>query len=66
MGRSIRTERWRYTEWNGGKDGLELYDYKTDPDEFINLAKNPKFNSVIKELSSLLRKSYSDTTLNRR
>jgi iduronate 2-sulfatase len=66
MGRSVRTERWRYTEWNDGKDGLELYDYKTDPDEFINLAKNPKFNSVIKELYSLLRKSYSDTTLNRR
>jgi uncharacterized sulfatase len=66
MGRSIRTERWRYTEWNDGKDGLELYDYKTDPDEFINLAKNPKFVSEIKELSSLLRKSYSDTTLSRR
>jgi iduronate 2-sulfatase len=28
MGRSIRTERWRFTEWNGGADGLELYDHE--------------------------------------
>src|SRR3989440_4242440 len=25
MGYSIRTERWRYTEWNGGEAGTELY-----------------------------------------
>lgn len=31
MGRSVRTERWRYTEGNGGRDGVELYDYDTDP-----------------------------------
>jgi uncharacterized sulfatase len=60
MGRSIRTERWRYTEWNKGKDGVELYDYTTDPDEFINLAKDPKYSSEIKNLSSLLRKNSSD------
>lgn len=41
MGRSIRTERWRFTEWNGGADGLELYDQSADPDEFVNRALNP-------------------------
>ena len=26
MGYSVRTEKWRYTEWEGGKRGAELYD----------------------------------------
>ena len=38
MGRTVRTERWRYTEWAGGTKGAELYDHATDPKEFINLA----------------------------
>lgn len=37
-GRSIRTERWRYTEWDEGSRGVELYDYDTDPDETHNRA----------------------------
>ncbi len=37
MGRTIRTDRWRYTEWNEGRDGSELYDHATDPHEFNNL-----------------------------
>jgi uncharacterized sulfatase len=41
MGRSIRTERWRYTEWNGGDAGVELYDHASDPQEFRNLAREP-------------------------
>lgn len=41
MGRSIRTERWRYTEWNGGIDGIELYDHRDDPHEFRNRSQNP-------------------------
>lgn len=60
MGRSVRTERWRYTEWDGGKRGLELYDYNTDPDEFINLAKDPKYSAEIKRLSSLLKNNSSN------
>lgn len=58
LGRSIRTERWRYSEWGEGEYGVELYDYQTDPNEFNNLANNPEFASVKKELSALLRKSY--------
>lgn len=41
MGRSVRTERWRYTEWNEGRDGLELYDHAADPHEFHNRAVQP-------------------------
>ncbi len=50
MGRSVRTERWRYTEWNGGDAGRELYDHVADPGEFNNLAA-----SATPELESLMR-----------
>jgi arylsulfatase A-like enzyme len=53
-GRSIRTARWRYTEWDGGKDGVELYDHQTDPAEMKNLADDPAQAATIAELKALL------------
>ena len=38
MGYSIRDERYRYTMWNGGAEGEELYDYAEDPRELKNVA----------------------------
>jgi hypothetical protein len=37
MGYSIRDERYRYTMWNGGAEGEELYDYREDPRELKNV-----------------------------
>ena len=37
MGETIRTERYRYTEWAGGIMGVELYDYRADPAELTNV-----------------------------
>jgi uncharacterized sulfatase len=50
MGYSIRTERHRYTAWNGGEDGEELYDYDQDPRELNNLAHDANTSDVKKDL----------------
>ncbi|MEW4453202.1 sulfatase [Bremerella sp. JC817] len=52
MGYSLRTERYRLTKW--GDDGLELYDYETDPNELHNLANDPEHAELVKELSAKL------------
>ena len=54
MGRSIRTARYRYTEWDGGRQGVELYDHDMDPHEYRNLAADPAYAGVIRELKRLL------------
>ena len=46
MGYSIRNERYRYTSWQDGKAGEELYDYRTDPMEQRNLAADPSISQV--------------------
>jgi len=64
-GFSIRTQRWRYTEWVGGKAGIELYDHEKDSEEIINLAESPDHSDICDKLRSLLTpyaktmKSYS-------
>jgi iduronate 2-sulfatase len=58
MGRSIRTERWRYTEWDNGKFGSELYDEINDPGEITNLAQDSKHRKQVQRLLKLLREHY--------
>jgi arylsulfatase A-like enzyme len=55
LGYSLRTDRYRYTEWDGGKQGVELYDHEKDPQEFTNLAKDPKHAETAKQLSAKLQ-----------
>ncbi|MCI0739222.1 MAG: sulfatase [Gemmataceae bacterium] len=54
MGYSLRTERYRYTEWDGGAKGIELYDHQADPKEHKNLANDPAMRKTIDELRPLL------------
>lgn len=55
-GRTIRTTRWRCTEWDAGKNGIELYDHDADPHEYTNLANDPKHAEVLKDLRARLAK----------
>ena len=55
-GYSLRTSRFRYTEWGeGGAGGAELYDRDVDPDEMKNLAGQASLKQVQAELSIVLR-----------
>jgi len=53
-GRSVRDERFRYTEWFKGSKGIELYDYKNDPDEINNLSGKKEYALVENKLAKLL------------
>jgi uncharacterized sulfatase len=59
LGHSVRTERYRYIEWDDGKEGVQLYDYETDPTEQHNLANDPKHVATVTELKSLVRQNWS-------
>jgi hypothetical protein len=67
MGYSIRTSRFRYTEWfNGGYRtnqaydpklviGREMYDYSKDPLETVSLIDNPENKMNQAELEKLFQ-----------
>ena len=54
-GHSVRTDRWRYTEWGFGKKGQELYDQENDPQELHNLASDAKYADVVAQMKALLK-----------
>jgi iduronate 2-sulfatase len=61
FGYSLRTPRWRYTEWDEGGRGRELYDHDADPREITNLADDPAHAKTVEELSQQLRIAASAT-----
>ena len=44
---AVRSERYRYIRYVDGSE--ELYDHQTDPQEWVNLASDEKYASVIEE-----------------
>ncbi len=60
-GYSLRTPRWRYTEWAQGKQGRELYDHDADPRELTNLAGDSTHAGMIAKLSRQLRRAVKQT-----
>ncbi len=63
FGRSICTERWRYIEWDDGKQGSQLYDHSRDPREYVNLAPDPKYTDTVKQLQRALHQAKDSTPL---
>jgi iduronate 2-sulfatase len=61
FGYSLRTPRWRYTEWDTGRKGRELYDHRSDPRELTNLADKPEHSNMVAELSSQLQDAVRST-----
>jgi uncharacterized sulfatase len=57
-GYSVRTQRWRYIEWDDGKQGAQLYDHDADPEEFNNLAYDPNYAKVLGEMKALVKKNW--------
>ena len=57
MGRAVRTERFRYVEWDEGRGGVELYDHASDPNEFRNLRDDPAYAQPRAKLAALLRRA---------
>jgi uncharacterized sulfatase len=57
-GHSVRTEEFRYTEWDYGNMGTELYDEMNDPQELHNLSAKSKYADVIKEMKALLKEEH--------
>ena len=57
-GYSIKTDRYRYTEWIRNKTGevlaKELYDHKIDPDENENIANNNENRNIVDRLNKKL------------
>ena len=58
-GHSVRTERYRYTEWDGGKQGAQLYDYDHDPEEKQNLIADPAQAEVVSQLKKLVADNWA-------
>jgi iduronate 2-sulfatase len=58
MGYSLRSDRYRYTEWRSVTDGTvlarELYDHEDDPAETVNLASQTVHAATIEALARQL------------
>ena len=58
MGYSMRTDDYRFTEWQVPGTSFrayELYDHRSDPDENINLAVSAKYEDEVTELLKRLK-----------
>lgn len=63
---TLRTERWRYTRWGEEieQGNEELYDHLNDPEEFVNLADNSDYQSILKEMRNKFVKAREKARIN--
>jgi iduronate 2-sulfatase len=53
-GRTVIGRAWRYTEWDGGRAGRELYWHAEDPEEYRNIAKEGSHADALREAAARL------------
>jgi iduronate 2-sulfatase len=53
-GVTVRNRRFRYTEWDQGRAGTELYDEDADSAEMHNMAADPKYAATVKDMKAQL------------
>jgi arylsulfatase A-like enzyme len=62
MGYTMRTKRFRYTEWQNRKTkevmARELYDHDKDPQENINAAEQPQYQQDVQRLALMLKQGW--------
>ncbi|MCH7685412.1 MAG: sulfatase [Planctomycetes bacterium] len=56
---SLRTDRWRYIHYADGSE--ELYDHEVDPNEWTNLAGDPKRAPLMHDLRQRIPKAATET-----
>ena len=64
MGYSMRTNRFRYTEWRAPGTpykSVELYDYLEDPYETENIASKPENASLVNGLAGMLQEGWRNS-----
>lgn len=57
LGRTVIAEQWRYTEWDGGRAGRELYVRADDPGEYRNRAGDAGHAAAVKSGETFLREA---------
>ena len=57
---AVRYEHWRYIRYGDGSE--ELYDHRTDPNEWTNLANDPIYDWVKRDLALMLPESMAAET----
>ena len=55
IGKSVRTKRWHYVEWDEGKSGSMLFEHPADPHESKNLSNDPAYATTVDEMKKLLK-----------
>jgi len=60
-GESIRTDRYRYTEWTNKENkqyARMLYDHQIDPMENVNVSESPEYAEIVQKHSGMLKEGW--------
>ena len=60
-GVAVRTQRFRYAEYDGGQAGAMLFDHGADPHEMKNLIGEPGSRAALEEMKGVLERLLKET-----